>query len=327
MARDRTARALERLAALRDAPDSDALRNELATLLASGSGAVVAGAARAVAERGIQSLERDLAASFARLLDAGAKGDPHCLGKRALAKALVDLKCGASSREVYRAGLHCVQLEPVFGGKVDTAAELRAICAQGLVLANPGDLWSELAELLADREFEACAGAVRAIAFAGNAYVGVPLLRMRVRCGDPDGRVTADCFTALLELDPAGSLAFVAEHLDHPHAAIAEGAALALGEARSPGALEILQRWLERCFDIELQRAAYLAISLLRSDAATDFLLAEIAAASAQRAAHAVCALALQCSDEKLRSRIERAVSERSERSVRDAFRSAFDGA
>ena len=325
MARDRTARALERIAALREAADSAELRRELAAFLASGSGPVVAAAARVLAEHGIQSLERELGESFARLLDAGAKGDSHCLGKRGIARALVELRCGMTSLEVYRAGLHCVQLEPVLGGKVDTAPELRSICAHGLVLANPGDLWAELAELLADREFEARAGAVRAIAFAGNAYVGVPLLRMRVRCGDPDGRVTADCFSALLQLDPVGSVAFVAEHLDHADSAVAEGAALAIGESRTPDALGLLQGCLERSFDSELQRAAYTAISLLRSDAATDFLVREIAGASAQRAGHAVSVLGTHRGDAKLRARIEHAVAARSERSVRDAFRSAFD--
>ena len=164
MARDRTALALERIATLRDAPDSPALASELAELLARSPGSVVAAAARVIGERGLQSLEGPLAASFERLRAAGTKGDPQCLGKRAIARTLIELKCGASALEVYRAGVRHVQLEPVFGGKVDTASELRASCAQGLVLANPGDLWSELAELLADPEPPARAGAVRAIA-------------------------------------------------------------------------------------------------------------------------------------------------------------------
>lgn len=260
MARDRAARALERISALRDVADTEVLRGELAAILSWAPGSVVASAARLVAERGIQSLERELAASFARLLDAGAKGDAQCLGKRAVARALVELQCGASVLDVYRAGLHCVQLEPVFGGKVDTAAELRAICARGLVLANP-----------------------------------------------------------------AGSLEFVAGHLDHANAAIAEGAALALGESRAPAALPLLQGGLERCFDPDVQRAFYTAIALLRSDAATDFLIAEIAGAPAQRAAHAVSALGMHRGDGKLRVRIERAAAQRSERPVRDAFQSAFE--
>jgi hypothetical protein len=322
--RDRTARAFEQIGALRDVADPETLRRELAELIASAPGSVVASAARLVAERGLQSLERELAESFDRLLDAGAKGDAQCLGKRAIARALVELQRGASVLDVYRAGVRCVQLEPVLGGKVDTAAELRGTCAHGLVLANPGDLWSELAELLADREVEAREGAVRAIAFSGNAHVGVPLLRMRVRCGDPDGRVTADCFSALLALDPAGSLEFVAAHLDHADAAIAEGAALALGESRAPAALPFLQGSLSTCFDADRQRAYCTAIALLRNDAALHVLLAEIASAPAQRAVHAVAALGIHRGDEKLRARVERAAAERSERSVRDALHAAF---
>src|SRR5262245_16509948 len=324
MVRDRTARALERLAELRDAADSAALQGELAEYLTSASGSVVAAAARGIAERGIQSLESPLVASFARLLAAAAKGDPQCLGKRALAKTLVELRCGVSALDAYRAGVRHVQLEPVFGGKVDTAVELRAICAQGLVLANPADLWSELADLLSDREATARAGAVRAIAFAGNAFVGAPLLRMRVRCGDPDPRVLGDCFVALLEIDAASSLAFVAAYLEDPNAALAEAAALALGESRSAQALELLESWLARCIDPELQRAGYTAVALLRSDAATDYLLGQIREAPPRRASLVVSALGVHCSDEKLRARVESAVAERNEREVRDAFREAF---
>jgi hypothetical protein len=324
MARDRTAGARERVAALRDEGDSAALRRELAGHLDARSGAVVAAAARAIAERGIQSLETELAESFARLLDAAANGEPQCLGKRALAKALVDLKCTASALDVYRAGLRCVQLEPVFGGKVDTAAELRAICAHGLVLAGPGDLWAALAELLADPEPAARAGAVRAIAFAGNAYVGVPLLRLRVRCGDPDPRIVADCFSALLTLDVEGSLGFVAEHLQGADAAVAEGAALALGESRAAAALDHLCSWLERCFVPELQSAAYTAIALLRSDAATEFLLGEIASANERRACEVIAVLAMHRGDDKLRTRIAKAVASRSERALREVFQQTF---
>ncbi len=324
MARDRTALALARIAELRDAADSAALHGELAEHLGTASGSVVAAAARAIAERGIQSLEGALVASFARLLAAAAKGDPQCVGKRALAKTLVELRCGVSALDVYRAGVRHVQLEPVFGGKVDTAVELRAICAQGLVLANPADLWLELADLLSDREATARAGAVRAIAFAGNAFVGAPLLRMRVRCGDPDVRVLGDCFVALLEIDAVGSLGFVGAYLDDANAAIAEAAALGLGESRSPQALELLQAWLARCMDPELQGAGYTAVALLRSDAATDFLLAQIRDAPARRACLVVSALGMHGGDEKLRARVESAVAERNEREVRDAFREAF---
>ena len=146
-----------------------------------------------------------------------------------------------------------------------------------------------------------------------------------MRCDDPDARVTGDCFTALLELDAAGSLDFVAAFLDHANAALAEGAALALGESRAERALGLLQSWLGRSMDPELQNVAYTAIALLRSDAGSEFLIGEIGNAPARRACQVVSVLGMHRGDEKVRSRVERAVAQRDERAVREAYRDAFE--
>jgi hypothetical protein len=322
MARDRSAQALERVRELLGRSDDPSLRAELAGLLARESGIVVASIARGIEARSMSSLQGELCASFARLL--APRSDPQCLGKRAIARTLVKLEVGAAALDVYRSGIRHVQLEAVYGGKVDTAAELRALCAHGLVLVGGSGLWASLADLLADATSQARSGAVRAIAQAGNAFVGAPLLRLRVRSGEPDGRVTSECLAALLQLDPDESFELVLEHLRSANPVIAEGAALALGESRLPAALGALCEWLERCADVDLRRSGYLAIALLRSDAATDFLLGELQSAPPDHAAHALEALAVQRTDERLRARAQDAVAARGDAQLSSAFADAF---
>src|SRR5215831_13288635 len=117
---------------------------------------------------------------------------------------------------------------PGYGRAVDTAVELRALSAIGLVRTNYPDVGTELVDLLADKEREARIGAVRAMAYWGTP-TGALLLRFKILSGDLEPEVLAECFQTLLYLDQR-SLDFVARYLSHSDDGVAEGAALALGE-------------------------------------------------------------------------------------------------
>ena len=301
--------------------DDDA-RAQLASILARESGAVAASAARMVETRRLAGLEESLAAAFARILALPAKRDPQCVAKRAIAHALVELDIGHPAQHVYASGARHVQLEPVFGGKVDTAAALRATCALGLLITAPPTLWASLADLLCDPEPEARSGAIHAIARSGNPHVGVPLLRVRAGIRDPDGRVTADCLGALLALDADGSIDFVAVRLRDEDPAVAEGAALALGESRHPRALDRLRDFLSQPLDDDLLRAGYLSVMLLRSDAGRELLLEEVRTATAHRACLALEALGHDATH--LRDDVVRAAASRGEPDVRAALHARF---
>ena len=93
--------------------------------------------------------------------------------------------------------------------------------------------------LLADSDLAARTGAVRAIADSGPGRV--LLLRLKTLLGDKEIEVTGECFAALLSLDPAGSVDFVANFLRSRMEGIGEQAALALGESRLPAAIEVLR--------------------------------------------------------------------------------------
>ena len=145
------------------------------------------------------------------------------------------------------------QLEPVWGGTADTAVDVRASCAMGLVASGYSRALVELTALLHDTDAAARLGAVRAIA-CGNPREAELLLRSKVLGGDAEPQVLGECFTGLLAVEPDESIGFVAGYLAHADEAVRELAALALGESRLDGALAPLQAGLER--RLARQRAA-----------------------------------------------------------------------
>src|SRR5262245_47582320 len=125
--------AVERqLAELDDLPADGAARSTpLADALALGHYRVVAKAARLTGDALLYDLVPALLAAYRRFLDKPVKSDPNCYAKKAIARALVALDC--EDVEFFLAGLTLKQMEPIWGGTADTAADVRASCALGLV--------------------------------------------------------------------------------------------------------------------------------------------------------------------------------------------------
>jgi HEAT repeat protein len=307
MSKSRKLEALQaELNQIRAEPRTEAAREVLRQALSSKFGVAIAQAARIVRDAELVDLLSDLVATFTRLLQTPT-ADPNCIGKRAIAEALYQLN--ARETELFLAGIRHVQMEPVWGGQVDTASGLRATCALGLVRANYLEMFDELADLLADPESEARIGAARALAYSGSLQA-VPLLRLRVQIGD-DAPVLAECFSALLRLAPAASLSLVARFLQSPNPQISEMAALALGESRLPDALPPLKQWWQHSTDSELRQTGLLAIAMLRHEAAIEFLLSLLVQPNAQTGTAALAALRIYADDAKLMARIEAILAER----------------
>jgi HEAT repeat protein len=163
-------------------------------------------------------------------------------------------------------------MEPVFGGRVDTAADLRGAAALALADTGGRDVLGLLAELLADPEPPVRISAARAVAGHGSG-AGAPLLRLRALVPDKEPRVVSECLLALLRLDARGERAFVETFLEKADE-LAEAAALALGESRLPEAFAALRAWLPQAARRGLSRTALLAVASLRRDEALDWLLA-----------------------------------------------------
>jgi HEAT repeat protein len=308
------------LAALREArenPTAEASLRALRQALSSRSCRAAAKAAAIAGQFEVVELSGDLVAAFDRFLEEPGD-DPGCTAKAAIAEALYRL--GPEDPAVFLRGLRCVQMEPVWGGRVDTAVDVRGACALGLVRSGYREALVELAALLADPEPPVRISAARAVAYRDDP-AGVPLLRFKAAIGDDEPRVVTECLAALLRLDPRGSLPFVVSALDDPRRA--EAAAMALGESRLPEAFEPLRTWRGRVAGQPVERVATLALAALRSDEAFAELIALVETGPVSSACGALEALA-GSGDEALRSHAERAAAARPEPAVSAALRRAF---
>ena len=241
----------------------------LAKALKDKSNILLANVARIIAREDIKDLETELISSFERLKHNALKIDPSCAAKTAILEALISLDC--QEHELYLTAIKYIQLEPVFGGKEDTAVKLRVLAAQGLIKSNYYGVVNELAALLADKEIQARAAAIWALSNC-NSLAAVPLLRYKAMLGDNSSRVMSACFDSLLLLEPNDSLAFVADFLDNKSIMTAETAALSLGQARHEASLGYLKNSLEKAIDKDFQKTIITAIAMLRNEPAIDYL-------------------------------------------------------
>jgi len=268
---------------------------------------VAAKAARIAGEWQAAELTPELVAAFDRFMTKPETTDKRCAAKIEILKALCKLEY--SSPSVFRRGIRHFQLEPTWGGSVDTAAEVRALGAMGLAQTDYPEALEEILPLLLDSERDARIGAVRALAAAGLSG-GPLLLRLKALSGD-EPEVLGECFAALLRAAPAQSLEFVAKFLDHRDEAIAEAAALALGDSRLESAFAVLREAFERSHGRPVRRTLLLAIALLRRENAIDYLLDLVQNGEAQASADAVAALAMYKDDPNLQARLDRALRAR----------------
>lgn len=306
--RPSTEDALAAIHAIRQAPEKYDLARDLAPFLGHKSNHVVAAAAATAERLEAGALAPELVQAFERLMRDPAKLDQGCKATIAIVQALVMLEDAAA--RVFFAGIRHVQKEGSFGPPVDAAAPLRGLCARGLARMGHPDALLECVTLLADPEIPARTGAIRAIADSGRPE-GILLLRLKALTGDKEIEVTGECFMALLSLDPAGSVEFVAEFLNSKNEEIAEQAALALGESHLRAAFPVLRDAWEGGGAREYRRMLLTAIALLRNDEAVEFLLVRLRSESSAIAAGVLAALELYKRDDTIRDRIEAIVRAR----------------
>jgi HEAT repeat protein len=323
--RDRVREQLDLIRALRDAPRTEQALARLEEALADRSNLVVAAAATLVAEAELAELAPRLPPAFERFLIDPLRSDKGCKAKTAVVNALYRNQAGeALCLDIYRRGLRYVQPEPVWGGNQDTAAELRGLCALGLAQLDPPGVIEDLAELLADPEPTARALCARAIGASGQ-EAGLPLLRYKVRLGDPHPEVLMECCLGLIWLSPRRSLPFVGELLERGDAPLREAAAMALGQSRREEALPLLLRFAEsRPAGSGERWVALTAVAVLRSSEALAYLLKLVREAAPELAAQAVRALALHRYDEALRGKVEADVRARQDAGLSRACAEAF---
>jgi hypothetical protein len=165
--------------------------------------------------------------------------------------------------------------------------------------------------------------APRAIAYAGRDE-GALLLRLKILTGDALEDVTAECLLALGTLSRTKALDFIANYLDSPYEAIAQSAAMAIGEMRDESALTVLiERW-EHAAQPDNRKTLALPIALSRLPRSLDFLLNIIATDTPAVAAAAIEALTIYRHVDSARSRVEAAVKERNDAQITAAYAKTF---
>ena len=312
---------LAKVAALEDEPVLENAERELRKTLKGANSILAAKAARVAAKRGIAGLMPDMTAAFLRFMEKPAKADQGCRAKYALVEALDEL--GYDDADPFLQGLRHVQMEPVFGGEVDTAAALRGKCALSLVRVGCADILFELVGLLMDSEVEPRRAAVQAFAFL-ECDASELVLRMKALAGDSDSEVVGECLGGLMKMAPKRSLSFVVPYIESLDPVVAESAALALGESGGEEAFDILRTHWETSFNAERKKMLLVAMARSRTDEAFELILGEVREGPRDRAMAAVTALVACGMDDRRRASACEAVLERDDAAVSDAYESVL---
>lgn len=308
---------LARLGEIERAALTPELRDELNAALDGATNIVTARAAQVMASSGQADFVPRLVAAFLHLLGQPAAADKNCRAKEAILLALDAL--GSYQEEAPLRGIRYMQMEPVYGGRTDTAINLRAVCATALARMHYREAHFELTRLLVDPAAPPRIAAVQALAFLGDERSEL-LLRLKVLSGDREPEVLGACFNGLLALAPERSLPFTAEFLSAEQPGLAEQAAIAIGESHLDGAFAYLRACWEARTDFTFRKTLLLAIALTRCDEAFDFLLAVIRDEGRSSALLALEVLNLFAPDDKRRARIGEAVHASGDVKVRETF-------
>lgn len=314
MKADRVEQQLEHLRALRSLAPTEVVTTALRKALGDRVNVVVAKAAAIATELRLQTLVPDLLTAFDRLFDKPRETDPQCWGKNAIAKALKDLDYSESA--AFLRGFRHIQMEPVWGDEVDTAAVLRGTCALALVQCRDitrAETMLHLIDALAEGDPGVRRDAVLAVEqMAGHEAAW--LLRLKGRLGDKP-EVTGQVFESLLRLEGKFSVSFVAGFLDAVDEQIAEEAALTLGASRLPEALETLKAAWKKSENGVLGPVLLRSISASRLYDAFEFLLAIVREGRPAEAQDALRALEIHRDSEDIRRRTEEALARMSRKS------------
>lgn len=302
-------------------PESKEHRDRLTKVFNGKQGYLISLAAAALPTGG-RHLVQCATEAFVRLKEDAIKRDPQCYGKQAIAQSLYD--ADISAEDVFLAGVQHVQLEPVMGGRQDTAAALRGVCLMALVHAQHPRALVHAATMLADHERAARLAALRALAASGRPDVAEPLTRLRLASGDDDPEVITECMSTLLALNPSDNLAVVGTHLAGKDSTMAEAAALAVGATRVAGGFGLLRDQLELGVLADRRRTLMLAMAMLRSDTAWQHLVEIIMDAPSAEALDAIDALGTFKEHGDLRQRVEAAVMDRADPDVDARFARSF---
>ena len=256
---------------LRSQPEESRV-GSLRKALAQRNNFLAAKAADLVREFRMAQLMPELLSAFERFFESPEKSDPQCWAKNSLSGALAALEC--QDAEVFLRGMRHIQMEPVWGGRSDTAGTLRATCALALVQCRnltEKDLLEHLIDLFADKDKAVRAEVVRAVERLDSPSASL-LLRLRAVLGNDESEVLGACYGGVLRIEGVRAIPWVQRFLASGDDSAAE-AALAIAGTHSADGFKVLQECLAKATDSWWRSVLLSAISLTRQDEALEFLL------------------------------------------------------
>ena len=287
---------------LADGSSHPAAVEALKKALGTKSNHVIARAATLAAEHQLNDLVEDMAKAFEWLIKTPTRSDKGGTGLTALAKSLALLSY--PNADLFRKGSFHIQMEPVYGGKVDVADHLRGWCAQGLAQTGDPNAMVDIARLLVDACSQTRKGAAAAVEISGRSDIGLPLLSMKLAIGDADPQVIGQCVTAVLHLAGADAIDLITPLLKSEDESLVEQVLLALGQSRKDEAFGLIEGFYEDCITSTMKKSALLALAMLRSDRAMNYLKDLVDDGNTQEAEHAIEALGIYSYDQKLKADI-----------------------
>jgi HEAT repeat protein len=259
------------LEGIRQQPEEDRVE-PLRKALAQRNNFLVAKAADLGREFKMKDLAPELLRAFDRFLENAVKTDPQCWAKNAISRALAAMEYQES--DVFLRGMRHIQMEPVWGGRSDTAGTLRAICALALVQCrnlSENEMLLHLVELLADKDKAVRTDVVRAIEQVGSPTASL-LLRLRAVLGADEPEVLGACYSGVLQIEGVRVIQWVGRFLSEGDDNAAE-AALAIAGTHSFEGFNALRESLVTADDHWWRSFLLSAIALTRQDAALELLL------------------------------------------------------
>jgi hypothetical protein len=298
---------LAALDALRQNP-GEACVEPLRKALSHRNNYVVAKATDLVREIKLAQLTPELLAAFDRFFENAVKNDPQCWAKNALSRALAAFEL--QDVDVFLRGMRHIQLEPVWGGRSDTAGTLRATCALALVQCRTlteADLLAHLVELFADKDKAVRVEVARAIEQVGSTSA-LLLLRLRAVLGADEPEVLGACYSGVLHIEGMKAISWVARFLATGDDPAAE-AALAIAGTHTLEGFFALKACLAEAADPWFRSVVLSAIALTRQDPAMEFLLESVRTESLDAEAAIEAVLRSMPSDDTVQ-RLERLVAD-----------------
>jgi HEAT repeat protein len=294
------------LDSLRQQPDS-ARKDALRKALGHRNNFIVAKAADLTREFGFTDLTDCLLKAFDRFFENPEKTDPQVWAKNALARTLATFEI--QDPEVFLRGMRHTQMEPVWGGRSDTAGTLRSTCALALVQCRSlteADLLAHLLDLLADHDKTVRAEVARAIEQVGSPSASL-LLRLRAKLDHDEPEVLGACYNGVLGIEGVRAVNWVARFLEAADDSAGE-AALAIAATHSPEGFEALRARLGHVSDPWFRSVLLSAIALTRQEGAMEFLF-ELVRTESLDAERAIEAILRSMPSEDLTERLEKAVA------------------